>query len=285
MNNVQLMNDPRPTADRTLEFRRPLIFVAHPDDETLGCGGLLQRMDASLVVFATDGAPPYDGLERRFRSLKEYSALRFQEAARALAHLPNCSYQRLTKLQGEYFVDQHLFQDLRPALNSLCHIARGFLPDALLSHAYEGGHIDHDACSFIASHAAAALSLRRFEFPLYWLNEDGKGVVQQFRDTSSDAVELHLTDAEIARKKKMLAEYKTQPGIATGPPPTIERRRPAARTDYSIPMCRVYDYRDWHSCLRFGPFFRKWRDQRGSKILLNKFADFELKSPATDTTR
>lgn len=74
----------------SFEFNRPLIFVAHPDDETLACGGLLQRMDASLIVFATDGAPAYYGFERRFRSLKEYSDVRFQEAACVVAHLPNC---------------------------------------------------------------------------------------------------------------------------------------------------------------------------------------------------
>jgi hypothetical protein len=44
-------------------FRRPLIFVAHPDDETLACGGLLQRFPGALVVFATDGTPAGYGLE------------------------------------------------------------------------------------------------------------------------------------------------------------------------------------------------------------------------------
>jgi LmbE family N-acetylglucosaminyl deacetylase len=59
--------------------RRPLIFVAHPDDETIACAGLLQRVPASLVVFATDGAAPGLGGERKYGSLKVYSDLRFQE--------------------------------------------------------------------------------------------------------------------------------------------------------------------------------------------------------------
>jgi len=247
------------------EFNRPLIFVAHPDDETLACGGLLQRMNASLIVFATDGAPPYYGFERKFRSLKEYSDIRFQEAARALAHVPNCSFQRLSKPDGSCFVDQQLFRSLRPALNSLCQIARAFSPDALLSHAYEGGHIDHDACSFIASHAAASLSLKLFEFPLYWVDDDGKGVIQQFRSTGSAPMELRLTDAEVARKKKMIAEYKTQPGIASAFPPEIERIRPVTRTDYSVPVCRDYTYRD------------RWRrsGRITAKALLKEFAKFK----------
>ena len=36
---------------------RTLVLVAHPDDETAGCGALLQRMDEPIIVFATDGAP------------------------------------------------------------------------------------------------------------------------------------------------------------------------------------------------------------------------------------
>jgi hypothetical protein len=72
---------------------RPLIFIAHPDDETLACGGLLQRVPASLVVFATEGAAPGFGCERMFGSLKAYSDVRFQEASRALAHVPNASFK------------------------------------------------------------------------------------------------------------------------------------------------------------------------------------------------
>lgn len=97
-------------------------------------------------------------------------------------------------------------------MNSLCNIARSFSPDALLSHAYEDGHIDHDACSFIASRAVAALSLRHFEFPLYWVHENGKSVYQQFCDGGSVPTEWQLTEAEVACKEKMLAEYKSQHG-------------------------------------------------------------------------
>jgi LmbE family N-acetylglucosaminyl deacetylase len=259
----------------SFEFNRPLIFVAHPDDETLACGGLLQRMNASLVVFATDGAPAYYGFERKFRSLKEYSDARFQEAARALSPVPNCSFQLLTRLDGSWFVDQQLFRDLRPALNSLCQIVRAFSPDALLSHAYEGGHIDHDACSFLASQAAAKLSLRHFEFPLYSAGGNGKAIVQQFRDAGSVPLELILTPTEIACKQKMLAEYQTQSGLASAFTLTSEQIRVASDIDFSVPACRDYSYRNWRSRLRLGPFLQNWRTRISSKELLKKFAEFE----------
>jgi N-acetylglucosamine malate deacetylase 2 len=251
------------------EFSRPLILVAHPDDETIACGGLLQRMVASLVVFATDGAPPHYGFEKKFGTLAKYSNRRFQEAAAALSHVPTSSFQRLTKPDGSHFVDQHLFQDLSHAVASLCMIARAFSPDALVSHAYEGGHIDHDACSFIARHAAEALSLRRFEFPLYWVDDDGKAMVQRFRDIGATPLEWRLTEVESACKRKMLAEYKTQPELASGFPPATEWVRVATRTDFSIPLCRDYSYRNWRP--------RLWQPRISSKALLKKFAEFQIR--------
>jgi LmbE family N-acetylglucosaminyl deacetylase len=248
-----------------IDFNRPLIFVAHPDDETIACAGLLQRMTASLVVFATDGAPPHYGFKHKFGTLEKYSTVRFQEAARALGHVPSCSFQRLTKPDGSYFVDQHLFHDLDWALGSMCRIARSFSPDVVLCHAYEGGHIDHDTCSFIAMHCAAALSLRRFEFPLYWEDENGKSIVQQFRDGGTVSVEWSLTAGEIACKEKMLGEYKSQAGLASAFPLSTERIRPATYTDFSVTRCRHYSYRDW------------WRTRLSPKVLLKKFAQFEAR--------
>src|SRR5208337_907635 len=186
------------------EFRRPLIVVAHPDDEALGCAGLLQRMASSLVVFTTDGAPPHHGFERQFGTLQRYSETRFQEAAVALRCVSNCTFQRLTKPGGTYFVDQRLFHHLPEAFDSLCQIARRFSPDALVSHAYEGGHIDHDTCCFLARYAAAALSLPRFEFPLYSMSQNGPLLFQQFRDPGADSRAWQLTETEVACKQKML---------------------------------------------------------------------------------
>lgn len=151
-------------------------------------GGLLQRVPASLVVFATDGAAPGFGCERMFGSLKAYSDVCFQEASRALAHVPNASFQRMTKPDGSYFVELHLFEELREASASLCALGRSFSPDAIISHAYEGAHIDHDTCSFLAMHAADDLSLMCFEVPLYWLDGQGNVVRLQFRDRQSRIV-------------------------------------------------------------------------------------------------
>jgi len=268
----------------TEPFSRPLIFVAHPDDETLACGGLLQRLPVSLVVFATDGTPASYGLDRTFGSLKAYTELRFQEASRALGYIPNSSFKWLTRPDGSYFSDGHLFEELPDAASSLRAIAQSFSPDTIVSHTYEGGHIDHDACSFIAMHIAAALSLRRFEFPLYWIDASGKGVLQVFRDidpgaaagglegAGAGAMEWQLSEAEIQCKKKMLAEYRTQWGTVSTFTPGTERIRPAASTSlsFSSPQCRDYLYQN-----RPPRFYHTRRHRLSAKALLKKFMEFE----------
>src|SRR5580704_16877343 len=98
---------------------RLLVFVAHPDDETIACAGLLQRVPASLVVFAVDGAPAGYGFERKFGTLKNYSEERFREAGRALGYTPNCEFRRLKTRRGEYFQDRRLFENLEEAAGSL----------------------------------------------------------------------------------------------------------------------------------------------------------------------
>jgi LmbE family N-acetylglucosaminyl deacetylase len=258
-------------------FRRPLIFVAHPDDETLACGGLLQRVPASLVVFATDGTPAGFGLERRYGSLQAYTELRFQEASRALSHVPSASFGWLTRADGSCFEDMHVHEELPEAATSLCAIAKIFSPDAIVSHTYEGGHIDHDACSFLAMHVAEVLSLRRFEFPMYWIDASGEPVLQVFRDgkrgaDAGDVIEWHLDEAEIERKRKMMAEYHTQKGTVSTFAPAIERFRLATSNSlsFAVPQCRDYMYQN-----RPPRFYHTRHHRLSAKALLNEFAEFE----------
>jgi hypothetical protein len=144
------------------------------------------------------------------------------------------------------------------AATSLSSWAESFSPDAIISHAYEGAHIDHDACSFLAMHVAAKLSLKRFEFPLYWIDRQGRVVLQQFRDVRcttgkvegecavADVLEWRLNEAEIECKKKMLAEYRTQRGTVARFSPAEERMRVADNNiaPFSIAMCRDYMYQN-----------------------------------------
>jgi LmbE family N-acetylglucosaminyl deacetylase len=66
----QMMADLSPLLGRTL------VLVAHPDDEAVGCGALMQRMHEPVVVFATDGAPRDDYFWKTYGSRLRYSRVR-----------------------------------------------------------------------------------------------------------------------------------------------------------------------------------------------------------------
>ncbi len=224
-------------------FDRPLLLVAHPDDESIACGGILQGVSTALVVFATDGAPIGYEFERRYGNLAAYSTIRFQEAARALGHVPHCEFVRLSKTDGSHFGDQRLFQELEEAAVALGKAVEQYKPDAIVSHTYEGGHIDHDACSFLASLVSRSSGLPYYEFPIYWFDQTGQAVFQKFRDGDGGVIEVRLTEAEAEVKSRMVREYRSQAAlVSTFVRKDTELIRLAVAHDYSAPKCKHYPF-------------------------------------------
>ncbi len=218
------------------------MLAAHPDDETIACAGLLQRTSAARVVFAVDGAPRGYGFERKFGSLENYSIARFREASRALSFVPQCSFHRLASEHGKWFSDQHLFLNLPAAFISLQRFAREFSPDLLIVHAFEGGHIDHDACHFLAKQLARTLGLPALEFPLYWKSNQGKDVFQGFRESQEGEFALQLSQQELRVKRRMLRQYRTQQGLTAVFSQETERFRYLVQTEDRAPDWSAYPF-------------------------------------------
>jgi N-acetylglucosamine malate deacetylase 2 len=239
---------------------RILVLAAHPDDEILGCGGLLQRATSSLVIFGVDGAPPHYGFENTFGSLNQYSTERFSEAARALRLLRNNSFQRLNKGEGNWFVDQHLFQEFAEAYRSLVQIAGRFAPDTLVTHSFEGGHIDHDACHVLSKRLARQCNLTVLEFPLYSKAAGGKDVLQQFRDNGEGEFTLTLSRTERQAKKRMLNEYRTQKNLLRVFHLDSERFRPVDLAPAALPPWTTYPFENKRGPLASTDFFERVLD-------------------------
>jgi N-acetylglucosamine malate deacetylase 2 len=132
---------------------RTLLVVAHPDDECIAYGSLLQRMREPHIVYATDGAPQDPYFWKKYGSRQEYARLRQEEARSALAFVGVKHVEFLSDSEERFnarFEDQTLFQNLPQAYDALAEIVERVKPEALATLAYEGGHPDHDSCNLLA---------------------------------------------------------------------------------------------------------------------------------------
>ncbi len=222
---------------------RTLVVVAHPDDEAVGCGALLQRAREPVVVFATDGAPTDKYFWSHYGSREAYAELRRKEARAALGLIGVQKIFFLGNHNG--IIDQQLFRELPRAVDLLSEVAEQVRPEILLTLAYEGGHPDHDSCNFVCSVVGRRLSIPVWEMPLYHRSSDGVGVFQEFLD-EGDEIVVQPTKEEIENRRRMLELYPSQGQTLQQFAATTERFRPLRKYDYSKPPHPgVLNYEAW----------------------------------------
>jgi len=219
-------------------LQRPLILVAHQDDEAIGCGILLQRAEDPVVVFSTDGAPTDEYFWGKYGSREKLAEVRSQEAALAMAEAGIGHYEILP------IRDQRLFENLTAALDRIIAIARDHECRSIVTHAYEGGHPDHDACSYLGFRAGEILHIPVWEMPLYH-RARGAPEMQHFISGDADVV-LTPTDAEYARKRRMASAYASQGQVIRAFPERNEIFRRQPRYEYSQPPhAGTLNYEAW----------------------------------------
>jgi LmbE family N-acetylglucosaminyl deacetylase len=216
---------------------RSMVVVAHPDDETGGCGGLLQRLRNPVVVFATDGAPADDFFWKSYGSPRNYAMVRRHEAATALAVAGVWQIEFLNDLKplSAQFQDQQLYSRVGEAFDAVCAMVRRHRPDRLIVPAYEGGHPDHDTCSFLGYLVRQRLGLAVWEMPLYHRSTDGELICQRFREFNGTELMLRLSPHELRNRELMVASYASQSGLEAFISNPVECYRPQPDYDYSRP--------------------------------------------------
>lgn len=216
-----------------------LVVVAHSDDETAGASKLLaDHAGELLILHATDSAPMNLDYARRsgYESREEYRTARRNELLAAMA---------LAKIRAPQCLETELPVADLDAGRNIGIIARAIAEvlgrhsevDCLYTHAYEGGHPDHDAVALAARLAVDACRrpVALLEFPEYHAASGSltAGVLIPRPDT--EGTKFALTPSEQSRKKQMLACFVSQRRILDSFPLEMEWLRLAPRYDFSAP--------------------------------------------------
>jgi LmbE family N-acetylglucosaminyl deacetylase len=221
---------------RRLVDEKVMVVAAHPDDETIGIGAQLCRLKNALILHVTDGAPR-DGRDMArygFSSIEEYAASRRVELANALEAGGVADARTLTF----DIPDQEACRHLAELTRRIAELFDSETPCAVFTHAYEGGHPDHDAAAF-AVHAACRLLPPKsapaiIEMALYH-RQGGHLVNGEFIAADRPVTPVPLNEDDTGRKRRMIDCFTTQRWLLATFPVDYERLRAAPEYDFRAP--------------------------------------------------
>ena len=217
---------------------RCVVIVAHPDDDVVGAGGLISRLDDVKVLHITDGVANEDRESNNVSHEGSESARAFRRESRdalALANVP-----------PEHIVEFGLSTEQAPfELANLTRRIASFLmqttPDIILTNPYEGGDPDHDATAF-ATHAALRLMREKgfeppsvFEIAMYPTPDGNKRVLDFLPSEAAEVTTLLLDKKARDLKRQMFDCFTTRPDLQRQNSFGRERFRRPPRYNFAAP--------------------------------------------------
>lgn len=203
---AQLVSDTAVAAPTASAQPGPVVIVgAHPDDETLGAGGLIARRAAEgrriVVIVLTDGRALLGrfGIERN-PSPAEVAAMRKDETRRALDILTD---GRAEVLFLDYENERLLDEEAKATIH-LTKLLRDLAPGELYTLSPFEGHREHVATNRIVRSACATIGGCGdvFEF-----------IVTLARDTDVDALPRRRLLVDVSafrdRERRALAQFRS----------------------------------------------------------------------------
>ncbi len=181
-----------------------LVVAPHPDDETLGAGGLIARL-RSLEIPVTIAAVT-DG-EHAYEDVPALSEVREREQTQALAVLgvePAGIHRFRLKDSGVAAQEQALIELLLPLASSNTHILAPWEGDF---------HPDHEACGRAAREVAHRTGAQ-LTFYLFWTWHRGTPEIFD----GQNAVAFALTPHELDSKLAALGKHRSQLEHPSGEP-------------------------------------------------------------------
>jgi len=200
---------PETSAAQLLNGRRAMVIAPHPDDESLGCGGLIAAASemglAPIVVMVTDGTASHPGSRdyppTRLRDVR-FAELR---AALRILGLPPENLSLLNIPDGEV---PHTGPGFTQAVSRLRETATAS-GCALIIGPWSGdGHPDHQAAAKMSGAAAKAMALPLLSYPVWgWLRDPA----ERLYEPRTGGFRLNIAD-HLAQKRAAVAAHRSQYG-------------------------------------------------------------------------
>ena len=197
--------------------QRVCIFAPHPDDEVLGCGGLLQQLAANgnpiVLIHVTNGTQSHPNSQ--IYSQESLDTIRPQESVKALEVLGIAHQVKTIALDltdGNVFSQQDQFQQ---RLTSIIQPN-----DVLITPFMRDGHPDHEATGLVVASFAKQYHLACYQV-LIWAWHWAKPADN--RIPWHHAIRVDLTPEQLQRKIEAIACFKSQitADESTGNPPIL----------------------------------------------------------------
>ena len=204
-------------AKRFLPHQRVCIFSPHPDDEILGCGGMLQQLAKNgnpiLLVHVTNGTQSHP--DSQIYPPQTLDVIRPQESLAALEVLGITEQVSIISLElsdGDVFAEQDQFNE---------KLAVIIQPDDILVTPFmRDGHPDHEATGQVVAAFAKQHNLDCYQV-LIWAWHWAKPADDRIPWDS--AVRLDLSAEQLARKTQAIDCFTSQTTVdeSTGNPPIL----------------------------------------------------------------
>jgi LmbE family N-acetylglucosaminyl deacetylase len=191
--------------------RKILVVAPHPDDETLGCGGLVsllaQNGAAFYIVFVTDGSASHRN-SSAWPSAR-LAAQREQEARIALARLGIENASRLFLRLPDANMPGPGTPAWDSAVAAVSDILQRFAPELVLLPWRRDPHCDHRASWLLSQHALRRASVHpdTLEYAI-WLDELGD-VEDHPKPGEAQLIRLNVGTV-LANKHAGIAAHETQ---------------------------------------------------------------------------
>ena len=183
-------------------FDHVLVVAAHPDDETLGAGGLIATAAAAdldvhlFVCTAGEHSHPNSTTHRP----EDLATRRENEVRGALGELAPGAGITLLNVQ-----DGHLDEHEQRLVALLVRLVKDGRRTLIVAPWRHDGHPDHDAAGRAAATTAHRTGATLWEYPIWWWHWAQPGEAPW-----DDLRQLDLTDAASRRRRRALTHHRSQ---------------------------------------------------------------------------